>query len=176
MAFSAKAVANYFLCLARNENDHSLSPMKLQKLVYFAHGWHLGLSGSPLINEQVQAWPYGPVIPALYHEFKHYGNGEILEFATELNWGSGGAKQEFDLIAPVIPNDDSEATRYSRGLMDRVWEVYKSYSPTQLSNITHEAGTPWDTVNKQHGGKIPKDTAIPEAMMRDYFAHVKASA
>ena len=81
MAYEAKAIANYFLEKAKAEGN-SLTPMQVQKLVYFAHGWYLGLFGEPLIKESVQAWSYGPVIPSLYQEFKRFGNQGIDELAT----------------------------------------------------------------------------------------------
>ncbi|WP_131993555.1 type II toxin-antitoxin system antitoxin SocA domain-containing protein [Dokdonella fugitiva] len=40
--------------------------MQLLKLVYLCHAWTLGLLGRPLLREEVQAWRYGPVFPALY--------------------------------------------------------------------------------------------------------------
>jgi uncharacterized phage-associated protein len=80
MPFPAEAVANEFLELAKKDGE-ALSPMKLLKLVYFAHGWHLALTGEPLIEEPVQAWQFGPVIPSIYHQFKRFGSGPINEFA-----------------------------------------------------------------------------------------------
>lgn len=171
MAFSAKAVANYFLDLAKSQDDHSVSPMKMQKLVYFAHGWSLGLAGNPMIEEKVQAWPYGPVIPELYHEFKHFGNGEIVHYATDLNWGKDGVNiMDFEQVTPEIPNDELDGTQQARALLNRVWEVYKPFTPVQLSNATHQPQTPWDTINKQFGGKIPKNTEIPNDLIREHFA------
>ena len=79
---SAKAIANYFLEKGWNEGIE-LSPLKLIKLVYLAHGWHLGFTENPLIADYVHAWTYGPVIPELYHEFKKYRNQPIKELARE---------------------------------------------------------------------------------------------
>ena len=80
---SSKAVANYFLDIAERDGK-TLNPMKLQKLVYIAHGWHLAIRRRPLIRESVEAWKYGPVIADLYHEFKKFGNMPITERATEI--------------------------------------------------------------------------------------------
>jgi uncharacterized phage-associated protein len=61
MPYPAAAIANEFIKVAKR-NGVLLTPMKLQKLVYFAHGWYLALLGKPLINEPVEAWKFGPVI------------------------------------------------------------------------------------------------------------------
>ena len=52
--------------------------MKVQKLVYYAHGWHLGLADAPLIGELVEAWRWGPVIRSLYAALAEFGNQPIL--------------------------------------------------------------------------------------------------
>jgi len=46
------AVANYLIGKAHSEGDR-ITVMKLLKLVYIAHGWSLGLTGKPLIGEEV---------------------------------------------------------------------------------------------------------------------------
>ena len=59
--YTAKAIANYFLKhRKRFKRKGPITQMKLHKLVYFAHGWHLALKGEPLIDETLQAWDYGP--------------------------------------------------------------------------------------------------------------------
>src|SRR4051812_39910789 len=85
MPYPAAAIANEFLRLAK-EDKAQISPLKLQKLVYFAHGWYLALAGKPLIEERVQAWQFGPVIPTLYREFKRYGNSPIASPAMREDW------------------------------------------------------------------------------------------
>ena len=45
----ALAIANFFITLGV-ERECPPTQMKLQKLVYFAHGWHLGLYDQPLIE------------------------------------------------------------------------------------------------------------------------------
>ncbi|MCB0375635.1 MAG: DUF4065 domain-containing protein, partial [Sinomicrobium sp.] len=68
-------VANYFL--SKYGVDYHITPMKLVKLVYIAHGWHLGITDNALIDENPEAWKYGPVIPRIYHEFKKFGKNPI---------------------------------------------------------------------------------------------------
>lgn len=61
--YKAKAAANYCLDLAEEEGKR-LDPMQIQKLVYFAHGWYLALTGEPLVEEHPEAWAYGRSFPA----------------------------------------------------------------------------------------------------------------
>ena len=83
MGYSAFAVANYFLRLGRDSGEE-ITPLKIQKLVYIAHGYHLAFTASdnspnglPLVDDEfAEAWQYGPVFPSLYHHFKRFGGGE----------------------------------------------------------------------------------------------------
>jgi uncharacterized phage-associated protein len=76
MPETAAAVANYFIDKALEE-DRELTPMKLIKLIYLAHGWRLGWTQLPLIGEAIKAWKYGPVIESLYQSFKRYGGRQL---------------------------------------------------------------------------------------------------
>src|ERR1700680_3484243 len=88
MPFSAAAVANEFLRLAHRDNK-PITPLKMQKLVYFAHGWHLALTGRPLLSEPIQAWEYGPVIPTIYKEFSELVSDAIHYPASVYVQGKG---------------------------------------------------------------------------------------
>lgn len=157
MAYDAKAVANYFLDLA-SRHKTTLTPMKLQKLIYFAHGWHLALYDEPLIADQVEAWQFGPVVPSVYHEFKHERSGAISSKATELEL------KTFELVEPAVHPDDSRA----RGVLDQVWHTYGRLSAIQLSNLTHLPGTPWAHARARHPADL-RNVPIDDESIRRYF-------
>lgn len=168
MIYSAKAIANYFLALAE-VSGKSITPMKIQKLVYMASGWHMALTnGKSLINEQVEAWKYGPVIPSLYDEFKQFGNDVITKSATEIDTNG----TTLSLIVPQVSNDDS----YVKGLLDKVWEVYGAYTPYQLSNMTHQQGTPWYQTWHEDGGRVDMGTDIPKERILEHFTHLASAS
>ena len=100
---SAKAIANYFL-----DKSIDLTPMKIIKLVYIAHGWHLAITDKPLIEDYVQAWEFGPVIPDLYHEFKKYGNTPIKTYAK----GDYGDYPEIMPEAKIPSMHESASIKY----------------------------------------------------------------
>jgi uncharacterized phage-associated protein len=160
MPFDAAAVANHFL------DKEALDHMKLQKLAYIAHGWHLAIVDSPLFYNRVEAWKYGPVIPDLYHSLKLWGRKPITERLVHTD-PSSCALVPWDF-------DKSKEAEQARLIADRVWEVYKGFSPLELSAMTHEKGTPWEQVRSncpsealEHGHLV-----IPPNLIRDHYRKI----
>ncbi len=133
-------VADYFLALVDEDAGDTISNMKLQKLVYYAQGFHLAMFDEPLFKEKIEAWDHGPVVPELYHRFKTYGSGAI-EKPREI--------------------DFSKYDSQVRELLNEVWSVYGQFSAWKLRNMTHEEA-PWQNAYK-------KDGVINQADMREYF-------
>ena len=147
--YEAKAIANFFLRRQR------LTQVKLHRIVYFAHGWHLGLDRGPLLDEAVQAWRYGPVVPSLYDEFKWFGPGEIEGLAVRRAPGR--------TYAPEVDPEDSPVL----DVLARVWEVYGPLSGARLSAIAQEPGSPWSEVAGESGG--PGRIDIPDELLAAHF-------
>ncbi len=47
----------------------TLSVLKLQRLLYFAQGWHLAYFGDPFFEGRFQAWAQGPINREIYDRF-----------------------------------------------------------------------------------------------------------
>jgi uncharacterized phage-associated protein len=153
--YKAKAIANFFLDCAKRDGE-ALTQMKLQKLVYFAHGWHLALVGTPLIDERVQAWDFGPVVRTLYDEFKRYGRDPVTEHAISID-------DEMRFYQPIVAESDKE----TRLLLNRVWKVYKRLSAYQMSNLTHRDGTPWKQIYSANLGI--RNVVIDDENIKQHF-------
>lgn len=155
MRHDSRAVANYFLRKA-DSGGKPLTPMQVIKLVYFAHGWNLGIYDKPLIDDEVEAWDYGPVIRAVYDAFKRFGNQPITELAISRHF---------------LDEDRAEKTIESRfdneeiSLLDKVWDVYGSIKGFQLSAITHRDDSPWHSIYKEYG----RTSVIPDSVIGEYF-------
>lgn len=150
----SEVVANYFIQKSF-DTGVPLSQMKLLKLVYIAHGWHRGYLGQNLINDAVQAWRYGPVIPDLYRKISHYGRNTID--APIPGFGLPGDGRN------PWPHEKSQA------LVDRVWESYKPFSAIQLSAMTHQSGTPWDATWHASGGDNYSGAIIPNELIEQHY-------
>ncbi|KUR71540.1 MAG: DUF4065 domain-containing protein [Negativicutes bacterium] len=137
----ARIVANKFLELAQDD-ARGLTPMQVLKLVYIAHGWSLGIHGRPLIEQSVQAWQYGPVIPDLYHAMKGFGGGFVAGY----------------LPSRAYETPDRLTGQEAR-LIEDVYRLYGHMTGIQLSRITHAENTPWSMTYEpgSSGEVIPAD-------------------
>ena len=145
---TAKKVAEYFLWKAREHGDW-LTNLKLQKLLYYAQGWHLAIFKGPLFPEKIEAWVHGPAIPSVYGRFKRFGWNPITDQVT---------KPEFE----------------HSNLVDEVFEKYARFSAWELEQMTHEE-SPW---RNARGGLAPekesKNEIQPEAIQSYFAAKLKA--
>lgn len=139
-AYDSRQIANWFI--RRSDKDSQpVSLMKVLKLVYMAHGWCMAALDRPLIMDRIEAWDYGPVIPAVYYAFRSQGTHNLSEFPMEER--------------KVEPEIDK--------LLEKVWNTYKSRSAIELSNLTHIENGPWDkTYGLGHRFKGIDDDMIKE--------------
>lgn len=153
-------VANSFLLRAREQKVGDVDPLKLQKLVYCFHGWHMAVTGSPALGERFEAWPHGPVLSSLYHQFKNFRWNPITSLALDVDPKTG------DEEALYV----STADRGFYKIFDSVWERYKNLSGQDLSNLTHAKGTPWSYA-RANGLQY-----IPDNLIQDHFVKLGQSA
>ncbi|WP_040726943.1 Panacea domain-containing protein [Thiomicrorhabdus sp. Kp2] len=152
--YTASHVANYFLSEAL-EAKVEVTQLKLNKLVYIAQGWYLAIKNEPLFNEKIEAWQHGPVIPSLYHEFKHFRKSPITNRSIAWDDLSSSASH------PEVDQDDFDA----QVILSKVWEIYKPYSGWGLRQLTHKDGTPWSKNYSE--GVLGKE--IPTDDIKEYY-------
>lgn len=136
--YSVLAIADQLLKIAKKQGK-ALTPLQLMKLVYVAHGWSLGLNRGDLFGERIEAWKYGPVIPDLYHVTKRFGRNPI----------------PLDLVDENVNSVNDETDDF----LSSVFEQYGNLSGEQLSQLTHQSGTPWEAVYNSgaYNGEITDD-------------------
>lgn len=143
MAYKALDIAKKLIFKAQNDEPNGgerLTNLKLQKLLYYQQGFHLAFFGTPLFDEDVEAWMYGPVVPAVYDEYSAYGSSALPEVKV-----------------PVSLSEDEEE------LFNEVYDAYREFSAIGLMNRTHSE-RPWlDAVPHDRG------TVITQESMMAYF-------
>lgn len=128
--------------------DHPITTMKMQKLAYFAQGWAYDLLGRHMFAEDFQAWRNGPVCSELFQ--KHRGKYMLS------SWPHGSSAN--------LPEEE-------KIVLDAVLRNFGALSGEQLSEFTHEPGTPWDRVRQEQRVPSGKPTAavIPKSYIEDWF-------
>ncbi len=153
---NATALANYFIDLAHND-QLELRQLGLMKRVYITHGFSLAVLDRPAIDERfdkIEAWKNGPVIPSVYHSFKHNRNNPITEKSVIIDWSNN----EFTFEIPEL--EDNEIKQVA----NFVWNRYKGLDDFQMVELTHKKGTPWHECYIE-GMNMP----IPDAYTKLYY-------
>lgn len=148
----AKTLARYLLYLLKEQmnglqvEEFDVTPLKLQKLLYYCQGYALALTGKPLFADPIEAWKYGPVVGSVYREYKAYGKCcipfETVEAIDELDEIPAS-------IARLVVNDKGRL------------------SGIALANATH-LELPWKDTYK---GMYTHEK-IPCSVMKDFFSSV----
>lgn len=125
-----------------------MTAMKLQKLVYYSQAWSLVWDEAPLFDEPIQAWAYGPVVPALYA--LHRGRFNLSE------WPEGDPEK----LSP----DQLET-------IDAVIEYYGAKSPQWLSDLTHMED-PWKDARAGISPGTRGSREISHSSMLAYYASI----
>jgi uncharacterized phage-associated protein len=144
--YSSLQIAEYFIRKGIKDK-RPMSLLKVMKMVYIAHGYFLATKGRPLIEEKIEAWKYGPVIPAIYGYYKSFKREPIN-------------KETYPGVGLLYYNE-GRTTRF----LDKVYDRYISFSASQLVRLTHEPGTPWSkTYSIGESGKV-----IPNSLIAQYY-------
>jgi uncharacterized phage-associated protein len=158
MNTNAISVANYFIDLAKRDGV-KLKQYGLMKRVYITHGLSLACLDRSAFDERfdwVEAWQHGPVIPSVYHTFKHNGNNEITEKGCILDYD--GAGESIITIPELLDKGIKQ-------IADAVWEGYKKFTDFQIIEHLHLPGTPWEKCYEPH-----KNNRIPDEYTKFYYS------
>ena len=145
-------VAKYFL-LRTEEDGELVSPLKMQKLVYFAYAHHLAETKKRLFNEKIEAWPLGPVVRSLYDELKKYGSSPIdVKQYTGITSSAQATK-----FVSIFDKD-------TLGVLNKVYDGYQTFTPFELVTLAHRENA-WLKAREglkpdENGSRVIKDADI----------------
>ena len=148
-SLAAASVADFFVWLDGQQDEPDVTPMKLQKLLYYAQAQHLAVTGGRLFDEDIEAWDHGPVVRSQYHRFKEFGRQVIV---CEQSAGR--------------PRLDESVCEFLR----RIWDAYGGYSAARLRAMTH------DEAPYQQAYDGASDTVIPDDVMFAFFHSGRGAA
>lgn len=129
MPYMSTTVANNIL--SRTFRDNILvTPMKLQKILYFTASEYAKKTGRALLADSFQTWAYGPVVSPVYAEFRPFSKQSITRYSRDATGRS------------VVVDESGDPAL--RDALDTVWDATRYRTAVDLSNITHLEGSAWD--------------------------------
>ena len=128
-----------------------VTPLMLQKLLYFIQGVYAALYKRPILEEDCQAWIHGPVYPDVYELFRDFKYNPIDDARFALFEGRGDN----------LSNEEKRA-------IDLVVNTFGMYGAKVLERITHNE-TSWTMVRKEYDDSTRSSELMPKEGIMEYF-------
>ncbi len=135
--FNIKLVARY-VALSLLTKQMTVSPLKLQKLLYYVQAWSMVFFGRQrqMFADVPQAWVNGPVYPAIYNVWK---GRNMCDHLSPEDFGTTGEDMD-DALMSVTKQLGLDAEEIQ--LLEQVVLKYGSKSQNYLIFLTHSE-LPW---------------------------------
>lgn len=129
-----------------------ITPLALQKALYYIQGFHFAFYRTFLFPEDCQAWTHGPVYRDIYFRYRDY---------------------RFDPIEKTTTFDTSVFSASEKAICDSVINNLCCYSGKILERFAHNEA-PWLTTRGDLPDSAPSDRIIEKSVIGAYFDAVKA--
>lgn len=136
------------------EELEEVTPLMLQKLLYFIQGIYSALYGKYMFDEDCRAWVHGPVYPEVYTLFRDFKYNPI----DDVRFG-------------LLKGTEDVLTEKEREVIDRVVNTFGIYGGKVLERITHNE-EPWKCARKGYGGCVPSSELVSKDSIRIYYENV----
>jgi uncharacterized phage-associated protein len=156
--YEARKICN-FIIARYGARSSDLTNLRLNKLLYFIHGWSLTSRAQGLVRNHFLAWQHGPVIRPVYDAFKEYGDNSITRLAEYLDYATGQNK--------ILGYDDISVA--DADTITRVFESYNRYTTGELYDLAHEPSGPWDIVYRACQADKRMSPRIPNELIKAHF-------
>lgn len=138
------------------ERLEEVTPLMLQKLLYFIQGVSYALNAKPMFTENCQAWVHGPVYPEVYDIFRDFKYNPIEDARFVI----------FECAEDVLTEEECRT-------IDLVVNTFGEYGGKVLERITHEE-MPWKLARKGYTDNIPSNETITMENIEEYYTEKNA--
>lgn len=140
--YKPETIAEWFISTGLSEHDKEMTHLKLQKLLWYAQGWHLGLEGTRLFDDRIEMRKLGPVAHDVYTRYNPFGAERLRSNeVSPFNWT--------DVESQDLP------------FLLTVWEKYGGFRASRLVTMTHSEA-PYTLYRD-------RVTPVPDATMQSFF-------
>lgn len=136
------------------EKLEEITPLMLQKLLYFTQGIYSALYRKPLFDEDCRAWLHGPVYPMVYELFRSFKYNPIE-----------------DARFALLEGRKDTLTEEEKRVLDLVINTFGMYGGKVLETITHNE-EPWIEARKGYGDGIPSSELVQKDRIMKYYMAV----
>lgn len=140
-------IAEYIIAIGKE-----ITPLALQKILYYAQGFYKAFFGKFLFEDDCQAWVHGPVYVNIYEKYKEFKSANIF------------IDVDYD-IEDIIEDEKRE-------ILDAIIKYFGYYNGKALEKMSHFE-TPWINARK---GLLPIENSnniISKNDIKEYFEKVK---
>ena len=153
-----------YIGLSLLSKGYSVSPLKLQKLLYYVQSWYMVFFGvkHTLFKENPEAWVNGPVYPQIFHKYKECVSNMCDHLRPEHFDAEDVVKSLQDLTESLGFTDEGIRC------IDSIITLYGAKSQNQLILMTHSE-SPWV---EARGTLLPierSSNAITHLSMYNYY-------
>ena len=131
-----------------------VTPLMLQKLLYFIQGIYFALYGKPMFSEDCRAWIHGPVYPEVYDLFRDFKYNPIE-----------------DARFALLEGTEEALTDEEKKVIDLVVNTFGMYGAKVLEKITHNE-EPWREARRGYGDSIPSSELLQKERIKRYYTAV----
>lgn len=151
---TSREIADWILSRINTVAGDTISPLKLQKLLYYCQAWHLAIFDEALFEEEIEAWAHGPVVPSQYSRFADILRTDSIDIAdSELK--------------------TTKLTKETEDLLNEVIEIYGEHSASYLENLTHSE-SPWIDARKDLKSWERSNNVISKESMREFYVRLNS--
>ena len=128
-----------------------VTPLALQKALYYVQGFYYAFFGTFLFKEECQAWAHGPVYKDVYEQYKNY---------------------KFNPISKPVQTKNLHFSAEEKLVLDSISRYFCCYSGKTLEQFTHTE-MPWLETRKDLSEGEPSERIIKKELIGNFFAEVK---
>jgi uncharacterized phage-associated protein len=144
----------------------SVSPLKLQKILYYVQAWYMVFYGREhtLFAERPQAWVNGPVYPTVYREYRSKTQN-MCDHLQPSDFCDGDPVEALADVTRLLGFDAEQLE-----LLDSIIMLYGAKTQNQLIFLSH-SGKPWA---EKREGLPPYQRSEEELSLDTMYSYYKA--
>ena len=128
---------------------YEVTDLSLQKMLYYVKAFSWIMLNKDIVEDNCEAWAYGPVFPNVYEKYKSLGREVIPDYNINLNYE--------ELLTP----DEMK-------VLDYVISCFGIYNGSVLMRLTHKE-RPWIEARTGIPEFAPSSNDIDGEIIREYF-------